>query len=81
MRQGLESRGLLGKERQTWGPHLTALLATQAPRRTLSQGAGFKVPLLRQVKCDLEHSNLPSLTGLFMQEIPTSAPEASGRTK
>ena len=27
MRQGLESRGLLGKERQTWGPHLTALLA------------------------------------------------------
>lgn len=45
MRQGLESRGLLGKERQTWGPHFTALLATQAPRRTLSQGAGLKVPV------------------------------------
>lgn len=45
MRQGLEFRGLLGKERQAWGPHLTALLTTQTPRCTLSQGAGLKVPV------------------------------------
>ena len=45
MRQGLESRGLLGKERQAGGPHLTALLTTQAPRCTLSQGAVSKVPV------------------------------------
>lgn len=45
MRQGLESRGLLRKESQAWGPHLTALLTTQAPRCTLSQVAGLKVPV------------------------------------
>lgn len=45
MRQGLESWGLLGKERPAGGPHLTVLLTTQAPRCTLSQGAVLKVPV------------------------------------